>query len=141
MSMLRLSLRVPASMKAPRDARHALQSLELSLGRELRETVELLVSELVSNAVRHANLDDSDLIEVSVNASHDRVRVEVQDPGGLLDPSKIDLGKPAVARWINLDSEEDAGWGLYILDRLVKRWGVSSDGHTMVWFELHVQQS
>ena len=49
--------------------------------------VRLLVSELVTNAVRHANLDDGDVIGLVVELADDALRVEVHDPGGGFVPT------------------------------------------------------
>lgn len=133
MSTLRLTLRLPASPKAPGAARRALEGLELYIGDELCDTIKLLVSELVTNSVRHAALADQDVIEVSVTAAGETVRVEVLDPGHGFDPA---------GRRISLDDadERTSGWGLYLTDMLTHRWGVSRADQTRVWFEISPQR-
>ena len=91
----------------------------------LKREVRLLVSELVTNAVRHANLTDGDVIGLVVELADDALRVEVHDPGGGFVPS---APSPDPAR--------PSGWGLYLVAELADRWGVDSDERTLVWFEL-----
>jgi anti-sigma regulatory factor (Ser/Thr protein kinase) len=120
-----LDLRLSPGPRAPAEAR---RSLGASLGRvdqDLLGKLRLLVSELVSNSVRHAGLQEDDLIRLSVWESAGRVRVEVTDPGGGFRPRVPDP-----------DPFNPTGWGLYLVDRLADRWGVASDGETRVWFEV-----
>jgi hypothetical protein len=53
------------------------------------------------------------------------VRVEVGDLGPGFDPGPRDL-----------DRESPSGWGLYLVDQLADRWGVTRAGGTRVWFEI-----
>jgi anti-sigma regulatory factor (Ser/Thr protein kinase) len=94
------------------------------------ENAELLVSELVTNSVRHAGLPDDASIEFSVRASQEVLMVEVADAGQGFDHT---APRPrAVA-----DAPETSGWGLFLVDRIADRWGaVQMDGETRVWFEL-----
>ncbi len=86
--------------------------------------LELLVSELVTNSVRHAQLGPGEQFAVRVNARGDRVAVMVEDPGpGFRPPADPSPGSTS-------------GWGLYLVDRLADRWGVEVDRATRVWFEL-----
>jgi anti-sigma regulatory factor (Ser/Thr protein kinase) len=122
---VRLERELPVSPEAAAEARHALDGLEAVLpGGRIRD-VQLLVSELVTNAVRHANLGDSDVIGLVVELADDALRVEVHDPGGGFVPS---APSPDPAR--------PSGWGLYLVAELSDRWGVDSDDTTLVWFEL-----
>jgi anti-sigma regulatory factor (Ser/Thr protein kinase) len=120
-----LELRLSPGPRAPAEAR---RSLGASLGRvdpDLLGKLRLLVSELVSNSVRHAGLQADDLIRLSVWESAGRVRVEVTDPGGGFRP-----------RVPHPDPLNPTGWGLYLVDRLADRWGVATNGETRVWFEV-----
>jgi anti-sigma regulatory factor (Ser/Thr protein kinase) len=120
-----LDLRLSPGPRAPAEAR---RSLGASLGRvdeDLLGKLRLLVSELVSNSVRHAGLQEDDLIRLSVWESAGRVHVEVTDPGDGFRPRVPDP-----------DPLNPTGWGLYLVDRLADRWGVASDGETRVWFEV-----
>jgi Histidine kinase-like ATPase domain len=86
----------------------------------MRETGELLVSELTTNALRHA----TGPFEVRVRALP-RVRVEVRDSARCL-PLVKDLG-----------TAEEGGRGLQIVGQLARSWGTEelADGK-VVWFEL-----
>ena len=87
--------------------------------------VRLLVSELVTNAVRHADLAIGDVIGLVIELVEHKLRVEVHDPGGGFVPTA-----PAP------DPARPSGWGLYLVAELADRWGVDSDERTLVWFEL-----
>ena len=96
----------------------------------MAENAELLVSELVTNSVRHAGLPEEASIEFSVRASAEVLMVEVADAGqGFDHPSP----RPRVVGGV----AEPSGWGLFLVDRISDRWGaVQMDGETRVWFEL-----
>jgi serine/threonine-protein kinase RsbW len=87
------------------------------------DTVKLLISELVTNAVRHGG-DSGDLVELHASwNSH--VRVEVVDHGHGFIPAP---------RSGALD--EPGGYGLFLVGSLADRWGVETNRGTTVWFEL-----
>lgn len=107
--------------QAPGSARRALLSLSGSIDGDLAEDVRLLVSELVTNSLRHTGSAD---IELEVWSSDEVVRVDVSDRGAGFD---VD-GPPRPGK--------ASGWGLFMVDRLADRWGVETNGTTRVWFEL-----
>jgi anti-sigma regulatory factor (Ser/Thr protein kinase) len=85
--------------------------------------VELLTSEVVSNAVKHGNLDPRQEIRVRI-VMDGHIRVEVMDPG---PPFEADLS----------DSPGSSGWGLFVVDTISASWGVEPDGvGKRVWFEI-----
>jgi len=87
---------------------------------------ELVVSEVVTNAVRHGTSPD-DEIKLAVTPKDGYVCVQVTDPGPGLVPKPGGLGA----------DDEDGGFGLYIVEQLTRRWGVTrEDDKTRVWFEL-----
>jgi len=122
---VRLVRDLPASPEAAAEARHALDELTSALPDGRARDVRLLVSELVTNAVRHADLRTDDLIRLVVDLADHTLRVEVHDPGGGFVPT---TPSPDPAR--------PSGWGLYLVAELADRWGVDSDEATLVWFEL-----
>ena len=122
---MRVERQLPVTPEAASEARHALDGLSDEIPDGRMRDVRLLVSELVTNAVRHANLDAGDVIYLVIDVADHTLRVEVHDPGGGFVPS---APSPDPAR--------PSGWGLYLVAELADRWGVDSDEETLVWFEL-----
>jgi anti-sigma regulatory factor (Ser/Thr protein kinase) len=123
---MRLERDLAATPEAAAEARNALDVIPpagFPAGRQ--SDVRLLVSELVTNAVRHGELAPGDVIRLVVDADADVLRVEVHDPGGGFVPVE-----PAP------DPTRPSGWGLFLVAELADRWGVECDGTTRVWFEL-----
>jgi anti-sigma regulatory factor (Ser/Thr protein kinase) len=126
-----LLLRLPASPVAASVARHAVAGLAPLLDPGVAENAELLVSELVTNSVRHAGLPSEASIEFSVRASAEVLMVEVADAG-----QGFNHTTPTRPRVV-AGSASASGWGLFLVDRIADRWGaVEVDGETRVWFEL-----
>jgi anti-sigma regulatory factor (Ser/Thr protein kinase) len=121
MTDLALSLApVPDSVPT---ARRTLDRLSTRLeGRQL-EDLRLLVSEVVSNSVRHG--EGTGPIQLRVAIEPSIVRVEVEDPGPGFHPSP-ELDPPG----------RYDGWGLLLVERLSARWGVVAGASTVVWFEI-----
>jgi anti-sigma regulatory factor (Ser/Thr protein kinase) len=89
------------------------------------QAFELAVTELVSNAVRHAGEPEED-IRLAVTPKDGYVCVQVTDAGPGLVP------RPRA-----LDAEDNGGFGLFIVEQLTRRWGVTRENSkTRVWFEL-----
>jgi anti-sigma regulatory factor (Ser/Thr protein kinase) len=86
------------------------------------ETLRLLVSEVVTNAVRHGASTGPFELHATWNAE---VRVEVCDQGDGFTPAP---------RQGALD--DPGGFGLFLVGRLADRWGVETEGGTTVWFVL-----
>ena len=115
--------------EAPSQAR-AVVSRELEpLSPRVREDATLLVSELITNVVRHALGAGIDKVELRIRSESGRVRVVVSDPGGGFEPA------PRLPT-----ATEGSGWGLYLVDRIADRWGVLSKDRSEVWFEIDVGQ-
>jgi anti-sigma regulatory factor (Ser/Thr protein kinase) len=68
--------------------------------------VELLTSELVTNAVRHARLNEGDPIAIEIEAGPTKVRVSVIDAGAGFDFGRM-LREPRNAT---------GGWGLFLVE-------------------------
>jgi anti-sigma regulatory factor (Ser/Thr protein kinase) len=113
-----------ASIDAPRAARRALEGLGNGLDSTLYDDVLLLVTELVTNGVRHAGVGPGDSLALLLSVSDQTLRVEVQDPGQGFVPRT------------RSPREDGVGWGLFLVDRIADRWGVDGDRSTRVWFEL-----
>lgn len=121
----RVEVRFEAGPSAAAGARNALVALEGRVDDGLLGDVRLLVSELVTNSVRHSSVRPSDVVTLSVAVSESTLRVEVSDPGKGFEPKARDA-----------DRTRPGGWGLYLVDELADRWGVVRDRFTQVWFEV-----
>jgi anti-sigma regulatory factor (Ser/Thr protein kinase) len=91
------------------------------------ERLKLLVSELVTNVVRHASTRRGECLSLTLRLGDDDVRVEVADGDARpFDPT------PAP------DPDRGRGYGLFLVESLSSRWGVEQDNGTRVWFELEL---
>lgn len=123
--MAEINITLTASPEAVGRARHALDGLASMIGRPLLEDLRLMVSELVTNSVRHAGLGREDPIRLLVAVKDRTVRVEVVNPGMGFQPPGI---QPSLY--------QTSGWGLFLVSRLADRWGIDERGGTRVWFEV-----
>ena len=122
-----LSTTITGGPYAAAAARRALGGLRNILGREKLEDVYLLVSELVTNGVRHGGAGEDDLLELTAVRHGNRLRVVVTDWGPGFD------GRPRLRN----RADQTGGWGLFLVERLADRWGTQREGETTaVWFEL-----
>lgn len=88
--------------------------------------LQLLVSEVVTNAVRHGGARQGEHVDFRIALLSDQVRLEVRDPG----PGFHDV-TPALP-----DTDRGGGYGLYLVDLFANDWGVSGAEGTCVWFEV-----
>lgn len=115
-------LTLPPHPRSAADARRFVDHV-LAVWRcpDLRDTAQLLVSELVTNSVRHAGTP----VRLTVRRADGGLRVEVADGS---------KGRP---RPHLPDAGAEAGRGLFLLDQLARAWGVRDErGGKAVWFEL-----
>jgi anti-sigma regulatory factor (Ser/Thr protein kinase) len=119
---VRRSRRLQVRPEAAGEAREMVREFDLTPRQGTDAT--LLLSEVVTNSVRHAGLGDDDAIEVVLDAG-DVLRVEVRDRGAGFVPKALDP-----------DPARPSGWGLYLVQQLADRWGVDKGPPTTVWFEL-----
>jgi anti-sigma regulatory factor (Ser/Thr protein kinase) len=111
-------------------ARQAVLASHGALPASVRADVLLLVTELVTNAVRHAGVGPEQPVRVAVRRLPQRVRAEVTDPGS---------GFTRVHPRSNGD--DSGGWGLLLVDRIADRWGAwPTASGTCVWFEVRAEQ-
>ena len=112
-------------------ARRALGGLGDIVGHRRLDDIALLVSELVTNSVRHGGAGEDDRLELAALREGQRLRVEVTDWGPGFDRD----ARP------RRPTDEVGGWGLVLVERLADRWGVERDGDaTVVWFELSMPE-
>jgi anti-sigma regulatory factor (Ser/Thr protein kinase) len=124
---LALQLTLRPVVAAPSVARHVVRGLAAVLDESVVETTELLVSELVTNSLRHGRSPQPIELHLQVN------------PDGSLRAEVVDLGEgfagpPEGVRFPG--QVATSGWGLYLVERIAHRWGVIEDGPTTVWFEV-----
>ena len=91
--------------------------------RELGDA-ELVVTELLTNSVRHAGLAHHDVLRVRATADGEVLHLEVEDEGREGQPLR------------RLADPIEGGIGLNIVDALALDWGVRRTDHTTVWVEL-----
>ena len=127
-----ISTRISGGGDAPAQARRWLLSqLEGNIPATTAADAALLVSELVTNSVVHANVGPRGALTLEVTTFDDRLRIAVADPGSHLRPSMLPP-----------DSENPGGFGLLVVDQLCETWGVRQDlGPTCVWCELLLDRS
>jgi anti-sigma regulatory factor (Ser/Thr protein kinase) len=113
-------LTLARTVDAPRLAREHVRALDLPR----LDDATLLVSELVTNAVKYGPVDGEILLIIDRDAT--RTRVTVHDSGG---------GPLPEMRAGTGPTHEGGGHGLRLVDSVADRWGVER-GSTRVWFEL-----
>jgi anti-sigma regulatory factor (Ser/Thr protein kinase) len=85
----------------------------------------LLVVELVTNSVRHAEAGDDAVVSVRAHVRGDVLWLEVADGG-----------RGAQITRHATDLQHGGGFGLHLVELLCRRWGVHRDAGTRVWAEL-----
>jgi anti-sigma regulatory factor (Ser/Thr protein kinase) len=122
-----LRIRLERDPMAPSLARAAVVGFtrERQIGSAELDTLSLLVSELVSNAVLHSDAPAASEIQLCARqVGPDAVRVEVTDQGS---------GFTAIPRD---PAREDGGYGLFLLDSQASAWGTERRCGNCVWFEI-----
>jgi anti-sigma regulatory factor (Ser/Thr protein kinase) len=125
--------RLPRHARSVSRARTLLreQATSWKLPDEVTETAVLLLSELMTNAYRHAKVSPGREIWARCAVDDDRVRIWVTDANDTL---------PTLRR-ASLDDE--SGRGLALVSTLADDWGAAPREHgtgKTVWFELHLAQ-
>lgn len=107
----------------PRSRRFVCQAIE-EYGGRVTDAVLVVVSELITNAVRHGRGD----VELRIRVDEDDVRVEVLDDGHARVVAPDQAPSPSAL----------GGRGLLLVRELSKRWGsgFDADGRTLVWAEV-----
>lgn len=116
------TLELPVDAATPKAARSAVAQ---RFGAEQRcSDLLLCVSEVVTNAIRHARTP----ARMTVTRRRDHVRVEVVDASASMPEMQP------------LDLRAASGRGLQIVDRLASRWGADHTARgKVVWFELDLR--
>jgi anti-sigma regulatory factor (Ser/Thr protein kinase) len=112
-------------------SRLAIAGLEDKLDPNVLFDMRLLVSELVTNCVKHAQVGPEESIVLSVSIRDDSVRVSVADQGPGFEPPDAPPSEE--------DAESGGGWGLFLVEQLARDWGVERRQGATVWFELPLE--
>ncbi|MCF2533047.1 ATP-binding protein [Yinghuangia soli] len=122
-----LSLHLPATVEAVPRARHALRgSVRADIAAEPLDTLELLVSELVTNAVQHA--PQTSTVTVELLRTGRTLRIAVTDAGALLPRPRTPV-----------QSADEHGRGLMLVEALAEDWGSRPvPGGKVVWCDVDV---
>jgi anti-sigma regulatory factor (Ser/Thr protein kinase) len=119
------SYELRADSDAPAQARALLSPLRLDgVMREQLEDACLLVSETVTNAVRHSGLSANHTLTLAVEIDQRCLRVEIEDRDQGFNPDHC------------LEPKQEGGFGLEIVEALASSWGTTDTGGFSVWFEL-----
>jgi anti-sigma regulatory factor (Ser/Thr protein kinase) len=122
-----LEVSLPLDGHGPRAARTVVERLRGRIAPSVLGDAQLVVSELVTNAVRHSGVSDGGVVVLCVRLTSSMVRLEVADPGsgGIIAPRAPDY-------------ERGGGFGLHVVRALSERWGLEqvTAGGTTVWAQL-----
>lgn len=129
----RSTRRLPATSASVFLARRSTRQLlsEWDVDEDTASSVELVVSELVTNAARHSE----DALDLVLTCEAAVLRIEVADTSHRLPvpPAGTQLEGPA-------DDEATSGRGLVLVEALADRWGVVAEGlGKRVWAEVDLQ--
>ena len=126
-----MELSLAPTSAAPATARAAVTTWLARHSRDavLIEIALLLVSELVTNSVRHAGLAAGASLRLNASLDATTLRLELRDDGT----------GGTVERRTPKRSEDTGGYGLDLVERLSSGWGVDRDADgTTVWLELPI---
>jgi len=97
----------------------------LGVGHPALENVVLVVSELVTNSVRHSNSRDGG-----------RITLVIAEADGVVRGDVVDAGAETVPR-VCADAEGEGGRGMFLVDHIAHEWGFRDDAAgRVVWFEV-----
>jgi PAS domain S-box-containing protein len=117
---------VPGDLSAPKVARNLVAAELAGVFTEADlYDIRVLVSELVTNAVRHGGSDEDHPVRVNLGICDHHVRIEVRDPGPGFDRPEKPTPRP-----------EGGGNGLLMVQAIASRWDVDRADGTCVWFEV-----
>jgi anti-sigma regulatory factor (Ser/Thr protein kinase) len=119
----------PGGEKAAGHARRVLARwLADALPGDRLSDMQLLVTEIVANCVRHGHVGEDGEIDLLVNLTDGVARVEVRDTGIQADPQ---VRTP--------DLSGGGGFGMVLVERMSRAWGVDHEPKVVMWFELDLE--
>jgi signal transduction histidine kinase len=116
------SVELLVSPRAPSQARRWVLERGGDLPRGKLDLLLLLVSELVTNSVRHSGAVPGERVQIALARGDGTIHVDVQDAGPGFDRHDVRPGPH----------------GLQVVESGANRWGIERSGPTTVWFELDV---
>jgi anti-sigma regulatory factor (Ser/Thr protein kinase) len=116
------SVELPLSPRAPGQARRWVSERGSDLPRGKLDLLLLLVSELVTNSVRHSGAVPGERLHIALERGDGTIHVDVRDSGPGFDRRDLTPGPH----------------GLQVVQSAADRWGIERSGPTTVWFELDV---
>jgi anti-sigma regulatory factor (Ser/Thr protein kinase) len=119
-----LHLALPCDRTAPGLARNALRTA-LGPGRT-SDDAALVVSELVTNAVRHSGCAPDQTVMLDALITGQGLRISVHDAGRSVRVPVVRDDPPSVG----------GGLGLRLVEQLARRWGSERPDGRLVWAEL-----
>lgn len=125
------TLWIRGGQDAPRRARTDVLSHVEGEGWEVpRSDVALIVSELVTNSVVHADVGRDRMLCLELTPRGDCLRIAVTDPGSRLEP-----------RLRPRDPDTPGGHGLQVVSMMAAAWGIvhEASGATRVWCDVPLQ--
>jgi signal transduction histidine kinase len=116
------SVELLVSLRAPSQARRWVLERGSDLPRDKLDLLLLLVSELVTNSVRHSGAVPGERVQIALERGDGTIHVDVRDGGPGFDPRDLRPGPH----------------GLQVVESGADRWGIERSAPTTVWFELDV---
>ena len=92
------------------------------------DDARLMVTELITNAIRHAPPEADGSIVLEIEREPGVVRIIVRDGGSHMDLNEL-----------TFHTQADGHYGLFVVDALADQWGFSIDGDKGVWFEVEAE--
>ena len=111
------------TLAAPGSARRSLEYFAEDVPQAQLDDLRVVVSELVTNSVRHSGMGERDRIEMKIQTLPRCIRVEISDHGVGFGPESVQGGA-------------EGGFGLAIVNQLAARWGHEGGPQTTVWAEV-----
>jgi len=122
----RFEIRLPRQPRAPALARDRFgRWVDGEVAAGVRSDALLVLSELVTNSVQHADAPAGASLLVTAELTDRVLRLEVADAG---HDRRFTRRRP--------DLQAGGGFGLQLVERLSLRWGVAEADGTLVWCEL-----
>jgi anti-sigma regulatory factor (Ser/Thr protein kinase) len=124
------TLTLLCGLDCPRSAREEVAArVDGVVSQVVGEDLALLVSELVTNVIKHGNTNGDAVVTICGSVIGTTLRTEVTNVGPPFRPRPVSLGSGGVG-----------GRGLYLVDAMSGDWGMRhADGETTVWFEMDLQ--